>query len=177
MMMLQMTGLPGAGKSTLALLLKEALEAEGIACVIIDGDVYRKTLCRDLGFSAADRKENIRRLAKEADKFCKQGIVAIIAAINPFEAIRKELKDQYLAGIIWVHCSLGELIKRDPKGLYQRALLSDDHPDKINNLTGINDPFETPQNPDIIIDTGVNDKAACTRQLLEFTLTRLPNFS
>jgi adenylyl-sulfate kinase len=176
-MMLQMTGLPGAGKSTLALLLKEKLEATGITCVIIDGDVYRKTICSDLGFSAADRRENIRRLAKQADKFCKQGSVAIIAAINPYEEIRRELKDQYKAEIIWVHCSLDELIKRDPKGLYQRALLKDDHPNKINNLTGINDPFEIPLNPDIIIDTSINDKDACTLQLLEFTLSRLQNFS
>jgi adenylyl-sulfate kinase len=176
-MMLQMTGLPGAGKSTLALLLKEQLVAKGIACVIIDGDVYRKSLCKDLGFSAADRKENIRRLAREADKFSKTGSIAIISAINPYEETREELKQHYNAAIIWVHCNLDELVKRDPKGLYKRALLKDGDPNKINNLSGINDPFEIPQAPDLIIDTGLNDKAECTSQLLGFALSRFHNFS
>lgn len=173
MMMLQMTGLSGSGKSTIALLVKEKLERAGIPCIVIDGDIYRMTICKDLGFSAADRRENIRRLAVEAEKFCREGNIAIIAAINPYEDIRMELKTRFNAEIIWVHCPLEELVKRDTKGLYKRALLKEDDPNRISNLTGVNDPFEIPKKPGIIIDTEFNDKETCSRKLLEFVLSRI----
>lgn len=173
MLLLQFTGLSGAGKTTLATKLKQDLEKKGFAAMVIDGDVYRKTLCKDLGFSAADRKENIRRLANIADSLCQQGIVAIIAAINPFEESRREITERYGAITIWVHCPLPILLERDPKGLYQRAFLPDTDPEKIFNLTGINDPYEEPIEPDLVIDTSTTNVKAASRQLLAFVLTKL----
>lgn len=170
MPVIQLTGLSGAGKSTLAYAVKELLEQQGISCVVVDGDECRKTICRDLGFSKADREENIRRLGMLADKFAKAGQVAIIAAINPFDSVRMELQKEYGAHTIWIRCDQDTLIRRDTKGLYRRALLPDDHPDKIYNLTGINDPYETPANPDLVIDTGANDTNNCIQAFLQFIL-------
>jgi adenylylsulfate kinase len=173
MLMIQMTGLPGAGKSTLATALKTYLEATGFAAAVIDADVYRKTISRDLGFSAADRRENIRRLASVAHAYQQQGVLAIIAAINPFEDVRAALREQYGAKTVWVRCELDVLVQRDPKGLYKKALLPANHPEKICNLTGINDPFELPVNADLVVDTSQADVETSTRQLLTFVLVQL----
>ena len=173
MLLLQFTGLSGSGKTTLAAKLQQELAERGIAATVIDGDVYRQTLCKDLGFSAADRKENIRRLAAVANDFCRQGPVAIIAAINPFEESRREIKERYDALTIWLRCSLPILIKRDPKGLYRKALLPDGDPQKILHFTGISAPYEEPQAADFVIDTGATDVALASRELLHFVLTKL----
>lgn len=170
MFILQMTGLSGAGKTTLAQWLKAALEAESIPVVIIDADVYRKSLNKDLGFSAADRRENIRRLGSVAEAFRREGKLAVIAAINPFEDVRAELRSRYDAKLLWVRCPLEQLVWRDPKGLYRRALLPDGAPAKLRNLTGINDVYEEPAHPDLIIDTDKADVAGCTRLLVQFVL-------
>src|SRR5688572_17276822 len=138
-MIIQLTGLSGAGKTTLVEGVKSLLEKQSLNAVIIDGDAYRKTLCKDLGFSKEDRMENVRRLGKAAWSFKDQADIIMIAAINPFEAIRNELTNKYGAKTVWIKCDLPVLIKRDTKGLYRRALLHDDHRDKIFNLTGVND--------------------------------------
>ena len=168
-----MTGLSGAGKTTIARQVKELLEKEGIPIVIVDGDEYRKTLCKDLGFSKEDRQENIRRLGKAAFDFVKQGQVAIIAAINPYEVVRKELKDNYNAKTVWVQCPLDELIKRDTKGLYKKALLPDDNPEKVKNLTGVNDVFETPVSADIVLYTNEETAEDSAGRLYRFILSAL----
>lgn len=168
MFMIQLTGLPGAGKTTLAFALKTYLEKAGIAVEVLDGDACRQTICKDLGFSASDRRENIRRLARTADVYCKKGILTIIAAINPFEDIRKEVKKMFGAKTVWVHCNREVLIKRDPKGLYRRAFLPDNDPEKIWNLSGVNDIYETPLTADIIIDTTHASREASLHQLLNY---------
>ncbi|RYZ44848.1 MAG: adenylyl-sulfate kinase [Chitinophagaceae bacterium] len=173
MLLLQFTGLSGAGKSTLAQKLQGDLVSRGIAATVIDGDVYRKTLCKDLGFSAADRKENMRRLASIANDYRLQGIIAIIAAINPFEESRQEIKEQSGALTIWIHCPLPILFERDPKGLYRKALLPDDDPQKIFNLTGVSDPYDEPKDADLVIDTSKTSVDEASRQLLSFVLTTL----
>jgi adenylylsulfate kinase len=173
MLLLQFTGLSGAGKSTLAEKLQQDLVSRNIAATVIDGDVYRKTLCKDLGFSAADRKENMRRLAVVAAGFCREGTVSIIAAINPFEDIRREIKARYGAFTVWIHCPLPVLLERDPKGLYRKALLPDNDPEKIFNLTGINDPYEVPADADLVINTSTTGVEDASRQLLSFVLTNL----
>jgi adenylylsulfate kinase len=152
-MVIQLTGLSGAGKTTLANKVKLLLEQEQLLAEIIDGDVYRNTLCKDLGFSKKDRCENIRRLGKVAQEFSAAGAIAIIAAINPFEAVRNELAENYAAKTIWVKCAVEVLTQRDTKGLYKRAALPDEHPDKIHNLTGVNDVYEAPALPHFVIDT------------------------
>jgi adenylylsulfate kinase len=168
MFIIQMTGLSGAGKSTLATALKQQLEAIGVAAEVIDADSYRQTICKDLGFSAADRRENIRRLGRIANDYKQKGIVAIIAAINPFEDTRAELREQYGARTIWIRCDLGLLIKRDTKGLYRKALLPDNDPEKIWNLSGVNDPYEVPLHANLVIDTGQADIKTSTQQLITY---------
>lgn len=169
-MIIQLTGLSGAGKSTLAEGVKFLLEKQSLKIEIIDGDVYRKTLCKDLGFSKEDRMENIRRLGKAAWSFKEQADIIMIAAINPFEAIRNELKEKYGAKTVWIKCDIPVLIKRDTKGLYKRALLHDDHPDKIFNLTGVNDTYEIPSSPDLIIDTNAETTAQSVQKFYEFLI-------
>jgi adenylylsulfate kinase len=155
MLLIQLTGLSGAGKTTLAGMVKQLLQEEHIPVAVIDGDEYRKTLCADLGFSREDRCENIRRLGKAASIFCRQGAVAIIAAINPYQQSREELATLYQARTVYIHCPLPVLIERDTKGLYRRALLEKENPDSISNLTGVNDPYEIPECPDLMLDTSV----------------------
>ena len=169
-MIIQLTGLSGAGKTTLATGAKALLEKQSFVTEIIDGDAYRKTLCRDLGFSQADRMENIRRLGKVAWSFNDRVDIILIAAINPFEEIRNELKERYGATPVWVKCDMAVLIKRDPGELYKRALLHDDHPNKIFNLTGVNDAYEIPAAPDLVIDTSIETPAQSVQQLYEFVL-------
>jgi adenylylsulfate kinase len=173
-MILQLCGLSGAGKSTISGLVKARLDACGIAAEIIDGDDYRKMLCRDLGFSKADRCENIRRLGFVASKLSAHGVVAIISAINPYNEIRSELASSYKdVQTVFVDCSIPTLIKRDTKGLYKKALLPEDHPEKIFNLTGINDPFDKPSNPDLHIHTSIKRKETCAGELFSFIVQHL----
>jgi adenylylsulfate kinase len=169
-MIIQLTGLSGAGKTTLATGVKSLLEKHSLKTEIIDGDVYRKTICRDLGFSKEDRMENIRRLGQLAWSFKGQADIIMIAAINPFEETRNELKEKYSIKTVWVKCDLAVLIKRDTKELYRRALLHNEHPDKLNNLSGVNDTYEIPAEPDLVIDTSREKATQSVQKLYEFLL-------
>jgi adenylylsulfate kinase len=169
-LLIQLTGLSGAGKTTLAFRVQQLLLQREIAVEILDGDAYRKTLCKDLGFSPDDRRENIRRLGAKANELVRQNTIVIIAAINPYDDVRRELKARYNAFTVWVHCSLDILVIRDTKGLYRRALLPDGHPDKISNLTGINDHYDVPVNPDLIIQTHTEDTETSAQRLMQFVL-------
>ena len=166
----QMTGLSGAGKSTIANMVRDRLLASGKQVEIIDGDVYRKSLCSDLGFSREDRIENIRRLGFVANLLSRNNIIVIIAAINPYEMARQENKELYDCRLIYVKCNIETLIQRDTKGLYQRAFLPDNHSDKIYNLTGVNDTFEIPQNVDLEIDTELESIEESVQKLLDFVI-------
>ncbi|MEC5145288.1 adenylyl-sulfate kinase [Chitinophaga sp. 212800010-3] len=150
---IQFTGLSGTGKTTLSNIFLEWGNHRNLKIKIIDGDVYRQTLCKDLGFSKADRLENISRLGAYAASISEDYDFICIAAINPYEEGRNKLKLKYKALLIWLKCDLGTLINRDPKGLYQKALLPDTHPDKIHNLTGLNDTFDMPETTDLILET------------------------
>lgn len=174
MIFIQLTGLSGAGKSTLANHVKSELERSNVKAEVVDGDQYRQTLCKDLGFSKEDRQENIRRLGTLCGTLSKHGIVTIMSAINPYDAIRQELKTMFNnVYVVWVNCDIPTLIQRDTKGLYQRALLPDGHPEKIHNLTGINDTYEIPENPDLIINTNQLSIAESTQCLLRFITTKI----
>jgi adenylylsulfate kinase len=171
-MIIQFCGMSGAGKTTLARHIKNKLNHLNIPVEIIDADEYRKHLIKDLGFSKADRCENIRRLAFIADKFSQHNIITIICAINPYEEIRKELKNNYKnVKTVFINCEIPELIKRDTKGLYKKAFLPDNHIDKIHNLTGINDPFEVPENVDLIVNTDKETIESATERIVEFIKT------
>lgn len=172
-MIVQFTGLSGAGKTTLAHAVAEKLQQLQIAHLIIDGDVYRKTLCADLGFSAADRQENVRRLAKLAHEKSQAGAVVLLAVINPFAAIREQIEKEYGAYTVWVDCALPTLISRDTKGLYKRALLPEGHPDKLHNLTGVNDVYEAPENPHVHLPTHLHSVDDAAEILFAFIYRQL----
>lgn len=168
MHLLQFTGLSGAGKTTIAHSIKAVLESQGQPVAIIDGDVYRKNLCADLGFSAEHRRENIRRLGAVAQGFVCRGTIAIVAAINPYESARQHLVQAYGAHTVWLQCPLDVLQQRDTKGLYRRAALPQGHPEKVNNLTGVNDPYENPTAADLVLHTGEESVEASVARVLDF---------
>ncbi|WP_316840698.1 adenylyl-sulfate kinase [Pedobacter gandavensis] len=151
--LVQFCGLSGAGKTTLAVALASKMEAEGLNVLVMDGDQYRQSLCKDLGFSKADRLENVRRIKEEALKLIPDYDLILMALINPYEEGRGSVAGP--AELIWIKCGLPTLNKRDTKGLYFKAYLPDGHPDKIYNLTGVNDVFEIPQQAGLIIETDV----------------------
>lgn len=168
-MIIQFCGLSGSGKTTLAYNAKEYLKNKGTEIEVLDGDEYRKGLCSDLGFSKEDRNVNIRRLAFVAFRFSQYNVIPIICAINPYESIRKEMVASYPdVKTVFIKCSLEELIRRDTKGIYAKAMLPDGHPGKIYNLSGINDPFEEPRNPDLIIETDTETVLQSTEKLVKF---------
>jgi adenylylsulfate kinase len=177
MLIIQLTGLSGAGKTTLSRRVKQLLEQQNIGVKIIDGDEYRKTLCKDLGFSKADRCENIRRLGRLAYEFTGTSNVVIIAAINPYEDVRQELKQQYRAKTVWINCPVNELIKRDTKGLYKKALLPELHPDKIYNFTGINDNYDVPVDYDLVINTDLESLEQSSGKFCDFIYQQINGYA
>lgn len=153
---IQMTGMSGSGKTTLAQAVAERLKPKGFQIEIIDGDEYRSNLCKDLGFSKQDRNTNVRRLGFVGRVLARNSVISIMSAINPYEEVRNELAEASdRTKLVYIKCSLPTLRGRDPKGLYRRAFLPEDHPEHIPNFTGISDPFEEPANPDLVIDTDV----------------------
>ena len=171
---IQMTGMSGSGKSTLTKLVSQRLKKRGLLVEIIDGDEYRANLCSDLGFSKEDRNTNIRRLGFVSKVLSRNNVITIIAAINPYDEIRKELvnKNKNLK-TVYVECKMNVLIERDVKGLYKKALLPDGHPDKIYNFTGISDPFEAPTNPDLVINTAKQPVDKSVKLLEQFILREI----
>ena len=168
-MIIQFCGLSGSGKTMLATKAKEYFNKQNINIEIIDGDEYRRFLCSDLGFTKDDRHTNIRRLAFVADRFSQYDIIPVICAINPYENIRQEVTATYAnVKTVYIKCSLEELIRRDTKGMYAKALLPDGHDQKINNLSGVNDPFEVPCAPDLIIETDRETILESTQKLVKF---------
>jgi len=173
-MILLFCGLSGAGKSTLAEKVRHKLASEDIFIEIIDADEYRQRLFKDLGFSMEDRFENIRRLGFIANKFSSHNIITVVCAINPYDAIRKELARTYKnVKVVHIDCEIDVLIDRDTKGLYKRALLPEGHPDKLSNLTGINDPFEAPASPDLYINTDTMGIKECVNEIRSFIVRNI----
>jgi len=166
---IQMTGMSGAGKTTLSCAVAKKLKAQGYKVELIDGDEYRKNVSKDLGFSKKDRTENIQRLGFIGHVLERNGVIAIMATINPYDSARQDLA-RLGAKTIYIKCNLDELKKRDTKGLYYRAMLEDGHPNKVYNLTGVSDPFEVPSNPDLVIDTYEEPLKASVDKLYHFTL-------
>jgi adenylylsulfate kinase len=168
-MIIQFCGLSGSGKTTLAQKTKEYFSNKKINMEILDGDEYRKFLCSDLGFTKEDRNTNIRRLAFVAGKLSQYHIIPVICAINPYEDLRKEIILTY-PGVktIYIKCSLQELISRDTKGMYARAMLPDGHAGKIYNLSGINDPFEIPADADLVIETDKETVLESSQKLIRY---------
>jgi adenylylsulfate kinase len=146
-----LTGLSGAGKSTIATALAAELRSQGRRVEILDGDVVRENLSKGLGFSKEDRDINIRRIGFVADLLTRNGVVVIVAAISPYRAVRDEVREM-VGRFIEVHvdCTIEELSRRDVKGLYAKALAGE-----IKNFTGVSDPYEAPLDPEVRVDSAV----------------------
>ena len=147
------TGLSGSGKSTIAVALERALYNIGKLSYRLDGDNVRLGINKNLGFSEADRKENIRRIGEVAKLFGDAGVLSLSSFISPYKDDRDEVRELHeQAGLefieVFVDCSLAEAEKRDPKGLYKKARAGE-----IKNFTGIDDPYEAPGNPEIHLHT------------------------
>jgi adenylyl-sulfate kinase len=144
------TGLSGSGKSTLATFLAPKLKELGKRVEILDGDEVRENLSKGLGFSKEDRDTNIRRIGFVANLLARNGVVAITAAISPYREVRNEVRSRAQAAFVevYVHCPLDVLEDRDTKGLYKKAKAG-----LIKNFTGVSDPYEAPENPEVTIDT------------------------
>ncbi|MBD3261722.1 MAG: adenylyl-sulfate kinase [Candidatus Altiarchaeales archaeon] len=161
------TGLSGSGKSTIASLLGEKIHEKGFLSYVLDGDNIRHGLSSDLGFSDADRMENIRRVGEVSVILSDAGVIVLAAFISPHqksrEAIRKMLADRFIE--VYVKCSVSECKKRDPKGHYQKARTGG-----IKEFTGVSAPYETPLKPEIVLDTendGVEESAEKVFQFLK----------
>jgi len=144
------TGLSGAGKSTLASRVEQELRERAVPVELLDGDEVRQNLSKGLGFSKEDRDTNIRRIGFVANLLARNHAVAITAAISPYRAIRDEIRGRSNAPFVEVYCEcdIDELERRDVKGLYKKARAG-----LIKNFTGIDDPYEAPEQPEVRVDT------------------------
>ncbi|MBF8267768.1 MAG: adenylylsulfate kinase [Dehalococcoidia bacterium] len=143
------TGLSGAGKSTIAERVYHHLKEAGRRVEILDGDVVRTNLSKGLGFSKEDRDTNIRRIGFVSKLLSRNGVIAIVAAISPYREVRDEVRREIGDFVeVYVECPLDELVRRDVKGLYEKAIRGE-----IKNFTGVSDPYEEPLNPEVVINT------------------------
>lgn len=144
-MTLWFTGLSGAGKSTISQAVEKELIAQGYRVEVLDGDVVRENLTKGLGFSKADRDENIRRIGFVAQLLTRNGVIVIVSAISPYRNIRDEVRHRISDFVeVFVNAPLAVCEQRDVKGLYKRARAGE-----IKSFTGIDDPYEPPLNPEI----------------------------
>jgi len=159
------TGWSGAGKTTLASLVEKELRSRGHSYIQrLDGDVVRGTLCRDLGFSKEDRDENIRRVTIVAEMLSKNGVIVLVSFISPYRSARDEARRRCQSFIeVYVCCDKAELIRRDVKGLYQKAISG-----SIENFTGVSDPYEEPENPEIMIDSSKQTEQESLQTIMEY---------
>ena len=159
------TGLSGSGKSTMANAVARALHNRGVSTMVLDGDNVRHGLTKDLGFTPEDRVENIRRVGEMAKLFTLAGIVNLTAFISPYSADRRMARDLQPDSFVEVYCNadLAVCEKRDPKGIYKKARSG-----KIRNFTGIDAPYEIPENPEVNIPTGEKTVEECADITVRF---------
>ena len=160
------TGLPGAGKSTLAAEVEKKIYQRQVRSYVLDGDNIRLGLNNDLGFSPRDRRENIRRVGEVSKMFMDAGLFVLVSFISPYEKNRALVRSLFRPGDyveIHVKCLLEVCEQRDPKGLYRQARLG-----MIKNFTGLTAPYETPLNPELTIETDKQTPEACTKQIISY---------
>jgi adenylyl-sulfate kinase len=161
------TGMSGSGKSTVTAILERQLRAIGLRVEVLDGDVVRTHLTRELGFSREDRDENIRRVGWVCELLSRNDVVAIAAVISPYRAVRDEIRERVGRFVeVYMEAPLDVLVERDVKGLYRRAMAGE-----IPQFTGVDDPYEPPLSPDVVCHTDgretPDDSAAKVIEALE----------
>lgn len=163
-----LTGLSGSGKTTIGRVLQQLLRDKGYKVELLDGDEVRRNLSPELGFSKQDREIHAKRVVYISKLLARNGVIAIVSLISPYRSFRayarEELKDFVE---VYVKCSIDTCIKRDPKGLYKKALNGE-----IADMTGIQDPYEEPLNPEVIVDTDRQSIDECVNIVIN-TLLRL----
>ena len=166
-----LTGLSASGKSSLAFALERRLVDLGRACYVLDGDNVRHGLNKDLGFSHQDRTENIRRIAEVAHLMNDAGLIVITAFISPYRDDR-QLAREIIGGEsfleVYVNTPIETCEVRDPKGMYKRARAG-----HLSGFTGVNDPYESPETPDLTIDTSIASPSECAEKLLAVVIARI----
>jgi len=165
-----LTGLSGAGKSSIAHLLEQQLFDLGCKTYVLDGDNVRHGLCKDLTFNEADRVENIRRVGEVAKLFVDAGMICISAFISPFRQSRDEIRALFeLDDFIEVYCNadIAACERRDVKGLYAKARQG-----LVQQFTGVSSPYEVPINPDLVLQTGTSSIEQCVDELLGYLIKR-----
>jgi adenylylsulfate kinase len=164
------TGLSGSGKSTLAHAVEEVLHQQGSRTFVLDGDNVRHGLCSDLGFSNKDREENVRRIGETAKLFMEAGVIVLTAFISPFRADRERVRGMVEHGdFIEIYCDapIETCESRDVKGMYKKARAG-----LIAEFTGITSPYEKPENPELIVNTGGEELNECVRQVMDVLTQR-----
>jgi adenylyl-sulfate kinase len=157
------TGMSGSGKSTLSKVLAQRLREAGARVEVLDGDVVRTRLCKDLGFSHGDREENIRRIGFVCELLSRNGVIAIVAAISPYRASRDEVRSRIEDFVeVYMRCPMEVLIQRDVKGLYKKALAGE-----IPLFTGISDVYEPPLAPEVTIDSSTDTPGEGLAKILD----------
>ena len=166
---LWLTGLSGSGKSTLAIALEEELFRRGHQVYVLDGDNVRHGLCADLGFSPADRKENIRRIGELAQILADAGLIVVTAFISPYRSDRDDVRARAGALFHEVHVSAPIEVceRRDPKGLYRKARAGE-----IKDFTGVSAPYEPPLTPELTVDTSHLPLQACLDALVAYAVEK-----
>lgn len=161
------TGLSGSGKSTIAIEVEKILNQDGKKVYLLDGDNIRHGINSDLGFSDADRNENIRRIGEIAALFQDAGLITLVSFISPFEEMRQFARDKVGQDNfieVYIHAELETCAKRDPKGLYKK---------KIDSFTGIESPYEKPKNPELIVDTEYLSIDECVDSVLQLIYRKI----
>lgn len=162
------TGLSGSGKSTLSHKVEEKLHEMGVHTYVLDGDNIRQGLNKDLGFSEEDRRENIRRIGEVAKLFVDAGVAVLTAFISPYRRDREFVRNLVDEGDfieVYVKCPLEVCEQRDPKGLYKKARAGE-----IKNFTGIDDPYEEPENPEIVVETDKMSVEQCVDKIIDYLI-------
>jgi adenylylsulfate kinase len=164
-----LTGLPGSGKTTIAKALSPKLKGSGFKVELLDGDIVRKELSPELGFTKQDRELHARRVVYLCKLLSRNGIATIVSLISPYREFRRYARREINVDNnfyeVYVKCSLGTCMRRDPKGLYKKALAGE-----IKDLSGLQDPYEEPENPEVIVDTEEQTSEECVNVILKRVL-------
>ena len=157
------TGLPCSGKTTIADLVAEVLKGRGLKVERLDGDIVRKGLTSDLGFSKEDRDENIKRVTYVAKLLTRNDVAVLATFVSPYRERRAKTREEIGDFVeIYARCPVEVCIERDDKGMYKKAIAGE-----IKDFTGIDDPYEEPEDPELILDTDVMSVEECVQKVLD----------